>query len=165
MPTAAHPRQTNDIQSIWRCGDAAAAYPLLSGVGAGLYPGRWNLPTSPMIYTAETFSTALLEKLTMLGGEMPAAMHGVEIIVPDGVRIEHFNPAVIPDWINRSHETRVWGDAWFRRQRSLLLRVPSVCAALIDHNVLVNPSHPDFARLKDKPPFPIHWDRRLFHPA
>ncbi len=161
-PTPAHPRQTNHIFSIWRCGDGTGAFPLFSGVGAGLYPGRWNLASSPLIYTSENFSTALLEKLVILGGELPPAMHGVEIIVPDGVSIEHFNPAEIPGWVNRQHETKLWGDAWFRDRRSLLARVPSVCAALIDHNILVNPSHPDFRRLQDKTPFPIPWDRRLF---
>lgn len=164
-PTAAHPRQTNGIHSIWRCGDAAAAFPLFSGVGAGLYPGRWNLPSSPLIYASETFSTALLEKLVILGGELPRAMHGVEILVPDGISIEHFNAADIPDWVNRQYDTKVWGDGWFKAQRTLLLRVPSVCAALIDHNILINPLHPEFSRLQDRVPFPIAWDRRLFRPA
>lgn len=161
-PTGAHPRLTNAVRSVWRCGDAAAAFPLLSGVGAGLYPGRWNLPSSPIIYAADTFSTALLEKLVILGGLLPRSMHAVEIIVPDGVSIEHFNPAEVPDWVNSEHQTKLWGDAWFRSGRSLLLRVPSVPAALIDHNILINPRHPEFSRLADKPPFPIYWDRRLF---
>lgn len=163
-PTPAHPRQTNSILSIWRLGDTAAAFPIFSGTGAGLYPGRWNLPSSPLIYTAEHFSTALLEKLVLLNGMLPPAMHGVEIIVPDGISIEHFNPTDIPDWVNRQHETQSWGDAWYKSRRSLLLRVPSIPAGLIDYNILVNPVHPEFVRLKDRVPFPVYWDRRLFGP-
>lgn len=161
-PTEAHPRLVNATVSIWRCGDVAAAFPLMSGVGAALYPGRWNLATSPVIYAAEHFSTALLEKLASLNGELPAAMHGLEIIVPQGVSIEHFNAGSHPGWQADETATRAFGDLWFQERRSLLLRVPSVAAALVDHNLLINPHHPEFARLQDRTPFPVAWDERLF---
>ena len=161
-PGSAHPRITGTILSLWRCGDPSAGHPIFSGLGAGLFPGRWNTPASPMIYASETFSTALLEKLAHLNGVLPDNMHGVEVVVPDGVSIEHFDVHAIPDWVSNETATKTRGDAWYHAKRSLLLRVPSVPAAMVDHNVLINPTHPDFARLATKTPFPVHWDARLF---
>ena len=118
-----------------------------------------------MIYAAETFSTALLEEQADLNGVLPAGMHAVEILVPDGVSIEHFDVHAIPGWVGDEHATKAFGDAWFGEGRSLLLRVPSVPAAMMDHKVLINPNHPDFRRLTTKAPIPVHWDQRLFPPA
>lgn len=161
-PSGAHPRLTEAITSLWRLGDVGGAYPIFSGVGAGLYPGRWNTPASPVIYAAESFSTALLEKLVHLNGVLPDRMHAVEVLIPDNVSIEHANVHAIPGWPHDESETKAFGEAWFQEQRALLLRVPSLPAAMIDHNVLINPNHPDFARLQTKTPFPVYWDRRLF---
>lgn len=164
-PGAAHPRLTSTVTSLWRCGDVAGAYPIFSGLGAGLFPGRWNTPASPMIYAAENLSTALLEKLVQLNGVLPGGMHAVEILVADGVSIEHFDVHAFPGWVADEHITKTFGEAWFREGRSLLLRAPSVPAAMMDYNVLINPNHPDFGRLTTKIPIPIHWDQRLFPPS
>lgn len=161
-PLPAHPRLTGVTASFWRCGDINGAFPLFSGIGAGLYPGRWNMPQSPMIYTSETFSTALLEKLAHLNSILPSGMHGVEVLAPDGLSIEYFDLLAVPNWLADQHATKAFGDGWFQQRRSLLLRVPSVPAAALDCNMLINPNHDDFVRLVTKPPFPVHWDRRLF---
>ena len=42
---------------------ARAKYANLSGVGAALYPGRWNLPGQQAIYTSTEKSAAILESL------------------------------------------------------------------------------------------------------
>jgi len=46
----------------YRIGDPAGAYPIFDAAGSKLYPGRWNTPTSPLIYASEHYSTAMLEK-------------------------------------------------------------------------------------------------------
>lgn len=161
-PALAHPRRTDAVRSVWRCGDAAGGFPIFSGIGAALFPGRWNTAASPVIYASETFSTALLEKLAHLNGVLPAGMHGVEAVLPDGVSIEHVDVHAIPSWVANEADTKGFGDRWFREARSLLLRVPSVAAAMVDYNVLINPGHAEFGRLSVKTPFPVHWDRRLF---
>ena len=161
-PAGAHPRLTDIVGSIWRCGDTAGTYPIMSALGAGLYPGRWNTAASPLIYASETFSTALLETLVHLNGILPDGMHAIEILVPDGISIERFDVHSVPGWVADESATKAFGNTWYRENRSLLLRVPSIAAAMIDHNVLINARHPDFARLGTKTPLPVHRDRRLF---
>ncbi|MFU2487873.1 RES family NAD+ phosphorylase [Thauera sp. WH-1] len=57
--------------------------------------------------------------------------------------------------------SRGFGDDWLASRRSLVLVVPSVPARL-DFNAVVNPVHPEFARLRVSTPEPVAWDRRLF---
>lgn len=44
-------------------------------------------------------------------------------------------------------ETVVWGTGWVQRQDAVVAGVP-VVAVPEEHNVLVNPTHPDAARLR-----------------
>ncbi|MFC0694183.1 RES family NAD+ phosphorylase [Paraburkholderia humisilvae] len=52
-------------------------------------------------------------------------------------------------------------DTWLTEARSAVLVVPSVVARQ-ESNVLVNPAHPDAARLVVSAPQPVIWDERLF---
>jgi RES domain-containing protein len=56
--------------------------------------------------------------------------------------------------------TQRFGDGWVRRRSSVALRVPS---ALIpgEFNFLLNPAHPDFAKLDVAPPEAFRFDPRL----
>jgi RES domain-containing protein len=45
--------------------------------------------------------------------------------------------------------------------RSAVLLVPSVVAR-VEFNALVNPAHPDAARIVVAEPRPVLWDERLF---
>ena len=56
--------------------------------------------------------------------------------------------------------TRELGSHWVAESRSVVLRVPSI---VVDgeFNYLVNPRHPDFARLKIGEPQPFSFDPRL----
>ena len=56
---------------------------------------------------------------------------------------------------------RQFGDAWLTESRSAILVVPSVVARA-EFNVLVNPMHPDAARIVVADPQPVVWDERLF---
>ena len=51
------------VLKAYRIGDPDGRYPIYDATGSRLYPGRWNTPASPMLYTSEHYSTALLEKL------------------------------------------------------------------------------------------------------
>ncbi len=58
--------------------------------------------------------------------------------------------------------TRKLGSRWVTESRSVVLRVPSI---VVDgeFNYLLNPRHPDFARLRIGEPRPFSFDPRLSH--
>ena len=94
----------------------------------------------------------------------PSAARFVEAIVPDGVSREVFDPVAFPGW-DDPHDPAIaqaFGRAWIEERRSALLLVPSVVTAGRDTNAVVNPDHPDAARIAVGPETPVALDRRLF---
>src|SRR3546814_18476353 len=69
-----------------------------SDLGARLYPGRWNTAASPIIYTSEHYSTAMLENLVHANTVMPANQHYISITIPNGVSYEVFPTAKFSGW-------------------------------------------------------------------
>lgn len=55
----------------------------------------------------------------------------------------------------------VWGDKWLKNRKTVLARVPSK-ASPGDFNYLINPSHPDFKKLKVSAERHARWDSRHF---
>jgi RES domain-containing protein len=66
------------------------------------------------------------------------------------------------DWNSRpiSPSTRAIGDRWFKKQSSAVLRVPSIVVP-DEYNYLLNPTHPDFAKIKIGKPIIYFFDPRL----
>lgn len=150
------------VLTCYRIGDPAGAFPIFDAAGSRLYPGRWNTDASPMIYTSQHFSTALLEKLARGSGVLPPNQHYIEITNPPGVTYEMFDPAAHPGWDSAAAAVaKAYGDTWQQSRRSLLQLVPSVVARL-DLNVLINPEHAEFPRVTHGLHQPVHWDKRLF---
>jgi RES domain-containing protein len=88
-------QKTDRVLKCYRIGDSDGAFPIYDSEGARLYPGRWNTHTSPIIYTSEHYSTALLEKLMHANLVMAANQHFIEITIPNGVSCEVFQIAAI----------------------------------------------------------------------
>ncbi|MGE5539757.1 MAG: RES family NAD+ phosphorylase [Gemmatimonas sp.] len=148
----------------YRIGDPNGTYPIFDATGSKLYPGRWNTSACPMIYAAEHYSTAMLEKLVHGSGSVPPNQHYIEITIPPGVSYEVLNVAALPDWFEQAGaSSKRYGDEWQTSRRSLILLVPSVVAR-IERNVLINPEHPDFPRIATSLHQPVWWDSRLFAP-
>jgi RES domain-containing protein len=53
-------QKTDRVLTCLHIGDPDGAHPIFDSEGARLYPGRWNTPASPLIYTSEHYSTAML---------------------------------------------------------------------------------------------------------
>ncbi len=152
------------VLKCYRIGDPDGAHPIFDARGSTLSPGRWNTPASPMIYTSEHYSTAMLEKLVHGSGRIPPNQHYIEITIPDGVTYEALDVAALPDWhLEAAAASKRFGDAWQQSKRSLILIVPSVVAR-IENNVLINPEHPEFPRITTGLHRPVWWDKRLFAP-
>jgi RES domain-containing protein len=133
---------------LWRI--ARRAYQALDGEGARLFGGRWNSEGVPVVYTSSTLSLAALEYLVHVQIEdVPDDLVSLEIDVPDDVQVDGIAAFDLPDDWNQVEDHPACtdlGDAWSAEAEALALRVPS---AIIPHesNVLLNPRHPDMARV------------------
>jgi len=146
----------------FRIGDPSGSHAIFDATGSTLAPGRWNTAGSPMIYTSEHYSTALLEKLVRGSGALPPNQHFITITIPRGLTYEMFSPASLPGWDQMpASVSRTFGESWCLEKRSLVLIVPSVVARL-DRNILINPGHPEFRHVTTTLHEPVFWDRRLF---
>lgn len=148
--------------TAWRIGDPDGRFPIFDTTGSRLFPGRWNTATTPMIYSSEHYSTAMLEKLVHGNGRLPPNQHFIRITIPAGVTYEMFSPDHHPGWdAEDALLAKAHGAGWQRSARSLLLLVPSLVARM-EHNILINEHHPDRPRISHDLHRPVWWDRRLF---
>lgn len=154
--------KTDRVLTCFRIGDPAGEYPIYDSEGARLFPGRWNTAQSPIIYTSEHYSTAMLEKLVHASSVLPPGQHFIRITIPNGVSYEIFQTAAHPGWDAKNEAIcKTFGATWFAEQRSALLLVPSLPARL-ERNVLINPRHPEAVAITHELPEPVWWDDRLF---
>lgn len=131
--------------------------------GAARVGGRWNSPGRGVIYCGMSQAGSMLEILAHLNRiELPGAHHVAEFAIPDDVAITVVSPADVPDWNARGmRESRAFGDAWLASRASAALIVPCVVAQPYEQNVVIDPAHPDFARIIVQAPMPVTWDARL----
>jgi RES domain-containing protein len=150
---------------LWRI--VTGPHPVWSGERARLFGQRWNPPGLPAIYAGTSFAVCLIEILVHANRKSPpSAARFVEATVPDDVSREAVGAAVIPGWDDPydASVAQAFGGDWIRGRRSALLVVPSAVTAGRDTSVVVNPEHPDSARIAVGPEMPVALDRRLFGP-
>jgi RES domain-containing protein len=155
-------RKLDQSRHAFRIGDPAGQFKIFSGAGAARVEGRWHDKGQSVIYTAENFSLALLEKLVHFNGILPDGQHFIKIEIPAGVSYEVVTKDSVAGWFEAdSPRARAHGSRWLREGKSALLFVPSVVARE-EQNLLLNPAHKDFAKIKAGLETPIVWDQRLF---
>lgn len=122
----------------------------LSGRGAELHGGRWNIKDIPCIYTAGTKALCILEYAANVRlNELPGDLSMTTFMIPDDGWI-----TVAPDklprrWQQRPfpEETAVFGSALLLKNEFLVIRIPSVIVP-DEFNYLLNPRHPRFPQVK-----------------
>lgn len=146
---------------LWRIG--WSGYTVWSGEGARRYGGRWNPPDTAVIYCGTSYAIAALEILAHANiGRMPAPMRYISAHLPDDASIETLDESTLPGWDAPDMAvSQAFGAAWLRACRSLVLLVPSVVTRGLDRNAVVNPLHPQAARIAVSPEKPAYWDARL----
>jgi RES domain-containing protein len=147
---------------VWRISN----YLDLSGLGGLRAPARWHNAGAPIVYTASSPSSALLEVLVHLElgapEHLPDSYQLLRIDVPDNISITELDESDLdPDWRKRSALTRAAGDKWLEESASALLSVPS---AIVPHtqNYLINPIHRDAKLFKIHSHGNFPFDFRLF---
>lgn len=120
-----------------------------------------------LIYASEHYATAILEKLVHAGRtQLPGGHHAAAIEIPDDVSTELFDPDAVPGWeAEDSAAARAFGDGWHAAQRSAVLVVPSLPGQPVERNFIINPAHPESARISVLPSFDVVGDGRLFGPS
>ncbi|HEX5385616.1 MAG TPA: RES domain-containing protein [Gemmatimonadales bacterium] len=137
-------------------------YAPLDGTGAAERGGRWNSRGRPVVYAAVSYANTLLEILVHRDGiRLPGAHHVAQLDVPDG-GVERLASESLPGWdAEASAAARAFGDRWLAERRSVALLVPAMVARPFELNVLVNPLHPDFARVLEIQRITVPCDARL----
>ena len=137
----------------------------LSGIGAASKGARWNSVGIELIYAASNRSLAMAEVAVHLTlATLPADYVMVTFHIPDDISLQKLNVADLPaDWNIFPHppSTQGIGDKFVSENRYCVLQIPSAVTRG-DYNLLINPYHADFKRIKiiakDKFPF----DKRIF---
>jgi RES domain-containing protein len=131
---------------LWRISNHVS----LTGEGGLRASGRWHSRGRRVVYVAQSAAAALLEILVHFEIEirdLPVRYRLLKIDVPDDVQVARVPASALPrDWAERPEVTRAIGDAWIASTSTALLTVPS---ALVPEtfNVLLNPAHPEAARI------------------
>ena len=147
MPTTAS--RSEPALRAYRIG--SRHYPLFDGAGAAASDAaRWNTRGRRIIYAAEHYATAVLEKLAQLNSaKLPASMAFIEIQVPPDVTVERIDLVTVKRWdADDKAASQAFGNRWYDEQRTAVLVVPSMAAPGLEWNVAINQQHPDFPRLK-----------------
>jgi RES domain-containing protein len=149
---------------LWRICRAIHAAGAFSGEGARLYGGRWNRPGVRVAYTSRSLALAAIETFVHLEPNLrPDDLVAITAELPDDVATERLELKTLP---RKWHELRgeslgVFGDRWIGAGRTAALHVPSA-AIRGEWNVLLNPEHSDFRKLKIERPRRFEFDLRMF---
>jgi RES domain-containing protein len=140
---------------FWRISNFAD----LSGAGGALRASRWNRKGFPVIYLADHPSTSLLETLVHFRSvNLPATFQLLSIDAPDSLT---FDEAALPrDWTENTRLTQKLGTEFLEACKHALLRVPSIIMPQA-FNYLLNPNHPDAAKLTVAQIWRYPFDSRL----
>jgi len=135
----------------------------ISGTGAKIFGGRWNSPGMAVLYTAENISLALLEILVRTGRKnIPSSYRLLKLSVPDTVRMFTITETKLKrSWEDDLAYTQWMGDELLKARETLLLKVPSAIVPE-ENNLLLNPTHSDYKKVKIISTSVFDFDKRLF---
>jgi RES domain-containing protein len=146
---------------LWRISNHEA----LDGRGGLLASARWHTQGRPIAYLAGSPAGALVEVLVNLeldAARLPGSYTLLKAEAPDDIQVRRIEPGSLPQgWAGDVAISRSMGDEWLAGGESALLEVPS---AILPEtfNVLLNPHHPDAARIRVVRLQAYPYDRRFF---
>jgi len=150
---------------ITRHRERASAF---DGIGSSLYPGRWNERMRRVVYVTSRIPLGILEILVQSSGAPLVGYVAYPLDVPDQLLEVFDRSALTPAWrtaLQGREECRVHGERWRLRGSSLGLIVPSAVVPEAqpfgDVNVVLNPVHADFARIRIERPIALNVNPRL----
>jgi len=154
------------MRSAWRIVRAARIRNAFTGEGSRLYGGRWNSRGTSVIYASEHESLAALEILVHIMPLSPTERYFSFRLEWDDKLTEYFPIKNLPpDWNAEPPASgSMWvGDDWVRSGPSAVLALPSLLSTS-ELNFLLNPTHPDFKKIKIASPVEYLFDPRMLGP-
>ena len=137
----------------------------LSGKGAALKGARWNSAGIEIIYTAANRSLAMAEVAVHLTlATIPDDFVMLTIQIPGDISILKLSPTDLPiNWNAFPYPpaNQKIGDSFIQENKFCLLQIPSAVTRG-DYNMLINPNHKDFAKIKITATEKFPFDKRIF---
>ena len=122
--------------------------------------GRWNSMGTCMVYTWESLALATLEASVHLPSyELLKIYQCISISFPKAMVMK---PDLLEEWNLRppGPASQFVGDEWIKNKQSAVLQVPSIIIPG-ESNFLINPAHPDFAKMNIGIALEFPYDSRL----
>lgn len=124
---------------------------VLSGAGSAIKGARWNSPGTELIYTASNRSLAMAEVAVHFTlATLPEDYIMTTIFIPDNLSIIIIQVKDLPEnWNSFPYlsSTQYFGDTLVRENKFCLLKIPSAVTKG-DFNILINPKHAEFRKIK-----------------
>ncbi len=153
------------MATLWRIVSPGYSSEILSGAGAAQYPGRWNRTGAQVVYTAMNQSLAMLERLVYMISPFPEMTLGVIEVPDDCIEFLAADEQEAGHLLGKQNRSRDIGSSWIASKLNVALAVPSVHIHPSnwrdEPNVLINPLHPDFGKVRLVRHFDFSFDERL----
>ncbi len=150
---------------LWRICKSKYRATAFSGYGARITGGRWNTKGHPVVYASENLSLAALETFVHVPPkDIPTDLISLKGTLPDKLTVVQIKESdLAKNWRDypAPPELQAIGNNWIVDCASLILIVPSAINPM-ESNLLVNPAHPDFKKLKVSGGEPFEFDPRMF---
>ncbi len=151
----------------WRLIPKKRLQDAFTGEGARIGGGRWNHVGTPVVYVSESLSLAALELFIHFPRKeikLSASLVAIPVDIPVSLKMVDISVKDLnPDWRTSPppNSTRDIGTEWVKRGATLILRAPS---AIIpdEYNLVINPNHADFNKIKIGVPQPFSLDERMW---
>ncbi len=138
---------------------------LLSGKGSAIKGARWNSVGIELIYVAANRSLAMAEVAVHFTlATLPGDYVMMTIFIPDNIPLKKVNLNDLPDdWNTFPHpvSTRIIGDQFSIENKYCVLQLPSAVTQG-DYNLLINPNHKSFSKIKTLSINRFPFDKRIF---
>jgi RES domain-containing protein len=147
----------------WRILPEDQAATAFDGEGARIYGGRWNSVGVAMVYASQHKSLAALEVRVHIDTTRKIRRYKSFAFQFDENLMKIIHVESLPkNWQQEPPPPSLQqiGDAWAKAADSPILAVPSVIIPE-ESNYLLNPKHPDFAKIKIERPTDFSFDPRL----
>lgn len=136
----------------------------LQGTGAASYAGRWHSKGTHILYTASSASLALLESVVHIASIPIIDYCMLCLEIPDE-KIATIDIEQLPvNWYANPAPAALGmiGDNFIKKNEHFALQLPSAIMPE-ENNILINPAHKDFTKVKVVYRRIVPIDKRFFH--